>query len=140
MERRRNKRYAIGFQLRFTLRGRTVDFSGRGTAINMSSTGLLFRSETTVLTGEAIAAVIDWPRNAEGGTQGLLLHGRVIWCQTSLVAICFSRHAFIPNVGPADPLGTTIRVRLRDAALSTRKASPLILVVENIEPINLLPG
>ncbi len=136
-ERRRNKRYALGFPLQFTLRGRAVDRSGTGTAINMSSTGLLFRSETAVLRGDPISALIDWPRTA--GRQRLLLQGHVIWSQTPLVAISFSRHIFVPSVGSTQDVSASIR-DLRDTArsTSTRNPFPLIVVVESVDTFQLV--
>ena len=137
-ERRRSKRYAIGSQLRFTLHGPTVDFSGTGTTINMSGTGLLFHSESSVPAGDAVAAVMDWPATAGSGTQVLLLQGRVVWSRTPLTAMTFSRHAFIPNAGPAQMLPVSIRLQLRRAERSTQRSFPLVLVVESVETYHLV--
>jgi hypothetical protein len=139
-ERRQHRRYAISLQLRFAATARSVidlSFSGRGTVINMSSTGLLFRSETRLLPGDVISTLVDWPRPSSNRAQSLLLQGYVVWSIPPHAGVSVSRYDFVA-LGPMDTLPSSVRDRVPRAGRETGGDRPLILVVDSSDTYRLL--
>lgn len=96
-ERRQHKRYSVALKLRFTARGLSsvgMSFSGKGTVVDMSSTGLQLDSDTSLNAGDVISTSVEWPWSSPGRALSLLLHGHVVWCVAPRAGIAFSRYSF----------------------------------------------
>jgi hypothetical protein len=93
-ERRAKCRYPLTmavhfFQKRFSER---EGFSGVGEMVNMSSTGLLLRTETLVPVGARLKLVIDWPALLNGvAPLHCILIGKVIRSTAVGVSVTFTR-------------------------------------------------
>lgn len=140
-ERRSRHRYPIARQLRFTTWvGKAPVLSGAGTSINVSSTGMLFRSAGRVVrSAEYVTAAMDWPLLSGDGERLLLVvSGPVIRAQGSRVAMSISRHELVRD---ASPTGQAIQAgsqgnigRLHAHSAGAR----LILVVDDSETYLLM--
>src|SRR5579864_7365210 len=86
-ERRSHPRYPVKLAIRFLIRaGRVTAISGEGTSINISSTGMLFRTSKRVDDAEKVIAAIQWP-SSENKPLFLLCHGHVVWMKGSQIAM-----------------------------------------------------
>src|SRR5947207_408246 len=74
------KCYDISPSLRYRVRrGGRRPIRGTGRMMTLSSSGLLFRSESKLLAGDSILAALDWPvKAADGAAQFLVLSGYVV--------------------------------------------------------------
>lgn len=91
-DRRRHRRFAVEFTLKYKLRS---GVSGHGQAANMSSSGLLFRCGVELPVGELIEVILTWPLAAEGG-QPLVLRvaGIVVRSDHRGTALSISKRGF----------------------------------------------
>ena len=87
-ERRSSRRYSIERGLQYQLRGVRPALSGAGVTVNMSSNGVLFRAEQSLLVGKPIVLEINWPVLLnEARPLKLVARGRVVWSDTTLSAM-----------------------------------------------------
>ena len=87
-ERRSSRRYSIERDLQYRMRGVRSALSGAGVTVNMSSNGVLFKTEQALLVGKPIVLEINWPVLLnESRPLKLVAHGRIIWSDTELAAM-----------------------------------------------------
>ena len=88
-------RYPIRMNLRYSLfRRKRVLKTGRGTTINMSSSGILFEAEESLPSGYIVHLAIGWPGRIDDA--GLVLHltARTVRGQANSTAAVIVRHEF----------------------------------------------
>jgi hypothetical protein len=69
--------------------------SGRGQLVNISSSGLLFRSGATFHTGDLIEIEIAWPAVTDRGERVVLrVHGWIVRSNEAGTAIRISKYEF----------------------------------------------
>jgi hypothetical protein len=104
-ERRAHARYPVKLAVRFLIRsGRLISFSGEGTSINISSTGMLFRSSKHLNGGETVVAAVEWPVSDQTKPLVLLFHGHIVWIRGSQVGMSVSHYGFLSEAVDADNL------------------------------------
>src|SRR6516225_7155181 len=89
-------RYPIRMNLRYSLfRRKRVLKTGRGTPINMSSSGILFEAEESLPPGYIVHLAIGWPGKIDDRA-GLVLHmvARTVRGQGNSTAAVIVRHEF----------------------------------------------
>lgn len=89
-------RYPIRMTLRYSLfRRKRVLKTGRGTTINMSSSGILFEAEESLPSGYIVHLAIGWPGRIDDRA-GLVLHltARTVRGQANSTAAVIVRHDF----------------------------------------------
>jgi hypothetical protein len=97
-ERRTHVRYPVKLDLRFLIRpGKVVTTSGEGTSVDISSTGIQFRTPKRLNGGEKVIAAIQWPLTAEGKPLTLLIYGNVVWTKGALVGMSVSHYGFLSH-------------------------------------------
>lgn len=97
-ERRAHVRYPVKLPLRYVSRAdKLVSVSGEGTTVNISSTGMLFRSSIRLDRPDKVIAAVEWPRTPADKPVILLLQGRVVWMQGPQIAITVSHYGFLPE-------------------------------------------
>ncbi len=103
VERRGQKRFDLALNLRYTISSRKRDIHGAGRTINISSSGVLFRSSGYPNTGRHIDLWIDWPTTDANGRQ-LTLHisGFIVRSQGHRIAVSISRYQLIPATPAAE--------------------------------------
>jgi hypothetical protein len=87
-ERRSARRYDMERLLNYRVRGVRPPVTGHGTTVNMSSNGVLFRSEGALALGKSIVVEIAWPvllNNAH--PLKLVARGHIIWSEMGLAAM-----------------------------------------------------
>lgn len=96
-ERRSSPRVPVTQDVRFRMRTkRGVPFEGWGYTINMSGSGVLFRSNATPLNGEKLDLAVDWPALRDGPAKvELLLHCRVVRYESNVVAAAIDSYEFV---------------------------------------------
>jgi hypothetical protein len=122
-ERRARKRYSIHRKVSYSIpKGGVEASSGEGTTLNISSTGVLFRSTATLKPGSYVVLYMDWPVCAEDGTPlVLVVTGPVVWSEGDMVGMCISRYGFAPGSKEASGLQL-----LYDKQLTPSRAASLI--------------
>jgi hypothetical protein len=104
-ERRAHARYPVKLAVRFLIRsGKLISFSGEGTSINISSTGMLFRSSKHLNGGETVVAAVEWPVSDQTKPLVLLFHGHIVWIRGSQVGMSVSHYGFLSEAVDADNL------------------------------------
>jgi hypothetical protein len=96
-QRRGAKRYDISLSLRYAVRrrGQQSD-TGTGQSLNMSSSGLLFRSDGKASPGDSIIVALEWPvSKCDGEPVYLVLSGYVVRIQGRSAAISISRNEIL---------------------------------------------
>ena len=102
-ERRASIRFALTLTIGFTVSDRRVPVkTGKGSTIDLSSSGLSFTTDRPLLTGQRLKASIDWPVLLGGKTRlQLVMSGVVVRADSAVVAVRISRHEFrTRRVGP----------------------------------------
>ena len=68
---------------------------GTGETINMSSGGILFRTESDLNEGDQVELVVDWPAKIDGAVRlKLVAFGPVVRIEQSRAAIVIKRYEF----------------------------------------------
>lgn len=93
-DRRWTVRYPLAARLGYTLPNRG-EISGYGTTVNVSSHGVLFQGDRTLLPGISIEFWIEWPVLLDAHV-GLRLHGvgRIVRVDGTHMAVETSRYEF----------------------------------------------
>jgi hypothetical protein len=87
-ERRSSKRYSIERQLNYRVRGVRPPITGHGTTVNMSSNGVLFRSEQPLVLGKPVIVEIAWPVLLNDTRPlKLVARGHIVWTELELAAM-----------------------------------------------------
>lgn len=95
-ERRRKRRYPIELRFRYEIhKNKTLVRAGVGTTIDVSSGGILLRSDEPLAVGKTVHLAIDWPflLNPVCGLQ-LSVVGRVLRCDERGTALEMHRFEF----------------------------------------------
>jgi hypothetical protein len=96
-QRRGAKRYDISLSLRYAVRRRGHEpLTGTGQSVNVSSSGLLFRSDGRPASGDSMIVALEWP--APGTTAEpifLVLSGHVVRTQGRSAALEISRNELL---------------------------------------------
>src|SRR5687767_1163837 len=97
-------RYSVHQCVRFSVKNRYgVPFHGSGYSVNLSGSGILFRSGVVPLPGEELEMTVDWPvRRANGSKLELILRAHVVRFEGNLVAAAIDKYEFIEQPGQAE--------------------------------------
>lgn len=102
-ERRFHLRYPVKLPVRFLIRsGNVTSISGEGTTVNISSTGMLFRSSKPLPDAERVIAAVQWPAAPGGKPVALLFYGSVVWHRGSRIGMHVSHYGFLPEEIPGE--------------------------------------
>ena len=96
-DRRTSNRLEIEQDVRYKvlLRGKHGREVGIGKVINMSSSGVLFSTETTLTVGERVELTVSWPARLNQVTPlKLVTLGRVVRSDGKQAAIAIEKYAF----------------------------------------------
>ena len=95
-ERRDSIRFALAFEVSYTVSGRRGPVkTGTGRTVNLSSSGLNFITDSPLATGQQLTVSIDWPVLLDGATKlQLFLSGVVVRTNGTLAALRIGRHEF----------------------------------------------
>ncbi|WP_162179850.1 PilZ domain-containing protein [Bryobacter aggregatus] len=95
-DRRGADRFPIEREVRYkVLSKRSNDEAGIGKTINMSSSGVLFTSEHSLVPGKRIEIAISWPAQLNNKTPlKLVARGRVIRCEDGRAALEIQQYEF----------------------------------------------
>lgn len=95
-DRRGSNRFAIDRELRFKVTNRKMPGeAGQGRTINMSSTGILFTTDQSVLPGRTVEIAVSWPAQLNNTCPlKLVARGRVIRSAGGCVAIQIQHYEF----------------------------------------------
>jgi PilZ domain len=97
-DRRSHPRYPVKLALRFLIRtGKFASVSGGGSSLNVSSTGMLFRSAKRISDADTITVAVEWPAAPDGKPMILLVHGHVVWIKGVQVGMSVSHYGFLPQ-------------------------------------------
>lgn len=96
IERRARQRFPLNLELRFTAYKRGLPLiQGRGEVANISSRGVAFRTETTLMPNLSIEASIEWPVALNGDcVLRVTMEGRVLRVQNGLSVMRVERYEF----------------------------------------------
>ena len=87
-ERRSRPRYPVAAKLAFkTAVGACAGELAVGETVNLSSTGLLFRSETAVAPGTPVEIAIPWTPGGADPPITLHIQGIALWARANLIAV-----------------------------------------------------
>ena len=94
-ERRGNDRFPIESELRYRLLDARAPESGLGRTLNMSSSGVLFTSESALPIGRKVELSVDWPAelNENCGLK-LVAQGKIVRSSTECAAITIDKYDF----------------------------------------------
>jgi len=109
-DRRFDRRYAIGLELRWKLvRRRKVLESGTGTTLDLSSGGILFEAGRQLPVGLNVELSIAWPALLHDvAPMQLVVAGRIVRTHGSRTAILMSQHEFrTAGIAPEHRNGAT---------------------------------
>ena len=94
-ERRSADRFPISRELRYKVlerRGQTV---GKGTTLNISSSGVYFTTEHTLLPAEKIELAVSWPAQLDNRCSlKFLARGRVVRAESGRAAVEIDHYEF----------------------------------------------
>ncbi len=95
-ERRTSDRFPIEREMRFKmLSKRLADESGSGTTVNMSSGGVLFQTDKTLIPGKRVEMAISWPAQLDNRCAlKLIARGRVVRSESGMTAVEIQQYEF----------------------------------------------
>ena len=95
-ERRASTRFSLNLEVSFNVTTRHADVkSGSGRTINLSSSGLSFTTDQSLLPGQKIDVSIDWPVLLDGSIKlQLVMSGVVVRANATTIALQIKRHEF----------------------------------------------
>jgi len=94
-ERRIPGRFPIERELRFRVTNKRDELVGSGRTVNMSSKGLLFRTEQRLLAGKRVELAISWPAQLDQkcGLK-LVARGKVVRTEPGMAAVSIDQYEF----------------------------------------------
>lgn len=114
-DRRCRNRYPVSLEIEYMILacGHLVR-SGNGTTINISSNGILFRTDDTLEPGASIKMAIKWPFLLED-LCALKVHilGIVVWCDIGRAAMQISHYEFRTASVRSNPKPTKVRAGVK---------------------------
>lgn len=95
-ERRSSARLAIEREAQFkVLTKKGVRDTGTGMTVNISSSGILLRTENVLLPGKTVEVAVSWPEKLNGNCSlKLVTRGRVVRCGRGVAAIVIKGYEF----------------------------------------------
>lgn len=95
-DRRAADRFPIEREVRYrTLNKRHSEEAGSGTTVNMSSGGILFRTETLLIPGKRLELAVSWPAQLDNKCSlKLVARGRVVRCENGRAAVEIQQYEF----------------------------------------------
>lgn len=95
-ERRTSDRFPIEREMRFKmLSKRLADEAGSGTTVNMSSGGVLFQTDKTLIPGKRVEMAISWPAQLDNRCAlKLIARGRVVRSESGMTAVEILQYEF----------------------------------------------
>lgn len=88
VERRANRRYPIQSEVHFRAVQGSHGFRGTGFTVNMSSSGILFTTRTSIPAGTWVTLEVSWPVLLDRQKPiKLVTHGKVVRAENSHVAV-----------------------------------------------------
>lgn len=95
-DRRGSSRFPIERELRYKILSRkSSPEHGAGNTVNMSSTGILFTTEQTLIPGRMVEIAINWPAHLNDSTPlKLVARGRVVRSDVARAAVEIQRYEF----------------------------------------------
>ena len=95
-DRRQSDRFPIEREVKYrVLNKRSAEETGDGRTINMSSSGVLFTSEHTLLPGRRMEVSISWPAQLNNKTAlRLVARGRVVRSEQGKAALMIQQYEF----------------------------------------------
>ena len=95
-ERRTSDRFPIEREMRFKmLSKRLADEAGSGTTVNMSSGGVLFQTDKTLIPGKRLEMAISWPAQLDNRcAMKLIARGRVVRSEGGMTAVEIQQYEF----------------------------------------------
>jgi hypothetical protein len=87
-ERRLSRRFPIDQAVSFKLKGQLSSVSGEGRTVNLSSRGVLFRTDQMLDKGSAVQVEINWPVLLDNSRPlKLVARGPIVWCDGEQAAM-----------------------------------------------------
>ena len=94
-DRRSAVRFPIEQDVRYKIFNRNSIEVGSGKTVNMSSNGVLFTTERTLVPGERLEVAVNWPAHLDNKCPlKLVTTGRVVRCEDGRAAIAIERYEF----------------------------------------------
>jgi hypothetical protein len=94
-DRRTAVRFPIEEDVRYKVFNRNTIEVGLGKTLNMSSNGILFTTERTLVPGERLEVAVNWPAQLDHKCAlKLVTTGRVVRSDTNVAAIAIERYEF----------------------------------------------
>lgn len=94
-ERRNPGRFPIEREMRFRITNKKYEMVGSGQTINMSSKGLLFRTEQRLLAGKRLEMAISWPAQLDHKCAlKLIARGKVVRAEAGFAAVSIEQYEF----------------------------------------------
>lgn len=95
-ERRTSDRFPLEREMRFKmLSKRLADEAGGGTTVNMSSGGILFETDKTLIPGKRVEMAISWPAQLDNRCAlKLIARGRVVRSESGRTAVEIQQYEF----------------------------------------------
>lgn len=94
-DRRTAVRFPIEEDVRYKVFNRNTIEIGLGKTLNMSSNGILFTTERTLVPGERLEVAVNWPAQLDHKCAlKLVTTGRVVRSDSGLAAIAIERYEF----------------------------------------------
>ncbi len=95
LERRAAKRFPLEQEVRFRLFNRNGTEFGLGKTVNMSSRGVLIRTDHQLMPGDRVEVSVNWPVRLNNECPlKLVATGRVVRAQPGQAAILIERYEF----------------------------------------------
>jgi hypothetical protein len=94
-ERRSLGRFPIERELRFRMMSKRNEIVGSGRTVNMSSKGLLFRTDKALMSGKRLEMAISWPAQLDNRCAlKLIARGKIVRAEPGLVAVSIEQYEF----------------------------------------------
>lgn len=95
-ERRSSNRFPIEREIRYTVLNRkSANETGEGRTLNMSSSGILFRTDQILPPGRTLELAVNWPAQLnEHCALKLVARGRVVRFERGMAAVEIQHHEF----------------------------------------------
>ncbi len=94
-DRRNPGRFPIDREIRFRMTNRRNELVGAGRTVNMSSKGLLIRTEQRLLAGKRLEMAISWPAQLDHKCAlKLIARGKVVRAEAGMAAVSIEQYEF----------------------------------------------
>jgi len=105
-ERRASVRFSLDLEIRYSVASLNgVEVSGGGRTIDLSSSGLRFFADKSLLPGQNLDISIAWPVQLDGDVHlQLTAKGWVVWCRGNEIALRIGRPEWKTRRGPSETM------------------------------------